>query len=89
MVRLIHPLRETLPSLSLYEFESRFGSNHNLVDFDNDGVLDYFKISNGKRQSEYLLTVHCLTNNRQLERGLMLLRYELNDEFIILEDSLR
>lgn len=72
-----------------YEFESRFGSVNSLFDFNKDGALDYLKVSHGKKQGEYLLTVHNIAKDQQVGKGYISLKYELNDEFIILEDQLK
>ncbi len=71
-----------------YEFESRFGDVHNICDYNEDGVLDYFKIVNGKNNGEYQLTVNDIQSNSQINNGYILLRYELDDKFVLLKDSL-
>lgn len=75
--------------VATYEFESRFGSINNLFDFNKDGMLDYFKVTNAKKQGQYYLTVHNVTNDLQVGKGYILLRYVLNDKFIILEDQFK
>ncbi len=71
-----------------YEFESRFGGINNIVDYNKDGILDYFKIINGQNSEEYQLTVNNVQNNAQTNVGYILLKYKLNDKFVVLQDSL-
>jgi hypothetical protein len=85
---ILSELNEKKKIVAIYEFESRFGSINNLLDFKKDGVLDYFKVSNGKKQGEYLLTVHNIANDQQVGNGYILLAYKLNDRFIILDNQL-
>ncbi|MFT3945526.1 MAG: hypothetical protein QM763_01015 [Agriterribacter sp.] len=70
------------------EFESRFGSVNSLLDLNQDGTLDYIKIINSKKEDEYLLTVHTVNSNQNIGKGMMLLKYVLNDKFSILENTL-
>ena len=81
-------LNEKGKVVQYYEFESRFGNINSLVDYNKDGVLDYFKIVNWKKTGEYLLTVNNVKNNIHVIDGHILLKYELNDKFVVLEDVL-
>lgn len=70
------------------EFESRFGDINSIGDYNKDGVLDYFKIINGKNVDEYRLTVNDVQSSTQISDGYVLLKYKLNDKFVLLQDSL-
>lgn len=74
--------------LAKYEFESRFGSINSLLDLDQDGTLDYIKIINSKKQDEYSLTVHAVNSDQNIGKGMILLKYLLNDRFSIIENTL-
>jgi hypothetical protein len=69
------------------EFQSRFGNINSLVDYNKNGSLNYYKIVNGKKMGQYLLTVNDIKSNTQVDKRSVLLKYELNDKFTILEDS--
>lgn len=71
-----------------YEFNSRFGDINSLVDYNKDGALDYFKIINGKKGGEYILTVNEVQSKKQINEGSILLEYKLKDEFVIIADML-
>lgn len=70
------------------EFESRFGSINSLVDYNTDGNLDYFKVVHSQKEKEYYLTVRSTQTNEQIGSGQLLLKYQLNDHFVILENLL-
>lgn len=74
--------------LTTQEFESRFGSINSLLDLDQDGALDYIKIINSKKQGEYSLIVHSVKSDQNIGKGMILLKYVLNDKFSILENTL-
>ncbi len=74
--------------VNLNEFESRFGNINNIVDYDNDKTLDYFKIANGNKMGEYLLSVNNVQNKVQITKNQVLIRYQFNDKFTILKNSL-
>lgn len=71
-----------------YEFESRFGDINSIGDYNEDGALDYFKVVNGKNNGEYHLTVNDIQSESQVSNGYILLKYELDDKFVLLQDSL-
>ena len=75
-------------ALKNYEFNTRFGNINSLVDFNADSILDYFKIINGKNTGEYLLTVNEYDSDKKIVDGYVLLLYEFNDQFRILENKL-
>jgi hypothetical protein len=76
-------------STNFYEFESRFGDINNLVDYYGDGNMDYFKIVNAGKINEYYLTINSVESNSQINEVHILLRYELNDKFTILNSNVK
>ncbi|NML23887.1 hypothetical protein HHL16_23605 [Pseudoflavitalea sp. G-6-1-2] len=74
--------------VKFWEFESRFGDIHSIIDFNKDGELDYIKIVNGKKADEYSLTVNNIKSGKQINNGFILLKHTGNDRFGVLQDSL-
>lgn len=85
---ILTELNQRGKAINHYEFESRFGNINSLVDYDKNGTLDYFKIVNGNKNGEYILTINEVQAKKQTNNGHVLLKYELNDEFNILADNL-
>lgn len=69
-----------------YEFNSRFGNIHSIIDYNNN--LSYFKIVNGNKIGQYVLTVNDIRSGKRINNGSVLLDYKLNDKFLVLKDSL-
>jgi hypothetical protein len=72
--------------LNYSEFESRFGNSNNIISYKNS--LDYFKIVNGKKSNEYMLTINDIKSDKQIEEGSITLSYQLDDKFSIVGDQL-
>ncbi len=72
---------------SFKEVTSRFGNINSLISNNENKDIGYLRIVNGKEQSQYTLTVHDIKTNQKLNRRLILLKYCLNDKFIILQDT--
>ena len=61
-----------------FEFQSRFGTMNNIIDYNNDGEPDYFKIENSNKLGKYRLTIHHLLDNVK-EASQLLLSKKSND----------
>jgi hypothetical protein len=70
---------------SHFEFNSRFGNIHNIIDYNNN--VSYFKIVNGKKIDQYVLTVNDIRSGKRINNGLVLLGYKLNNKFLVLNDT--
>ena len=72
-----------------FEFKSRFGSINNIIDYNNDNQLDYFKVVNSDKNDEYRLFIENIKSKKTINsNSYMLLKYENNDRFIVIIDSL-
>lgn len=70
-----------------YEFSSRFGNIHSIVDYSNNGSINYFKIVNGDKMGQYVLTVNDIKSGKRINNRLVLLDYKLHDKFIVLKNT--
>lgn len=74
-------------AISFYEFSSRFGNIHSIVDCSNNGSISYFKIVNGDKMGQYVLTVNDIKSGKRINNRLVLLDYKLNDKFLVLKNT--
>ncbi|MBE9599471.1 hypothetical protein [Pedobacter sp. MC2016-24] len=80
-------LENSRKAKSCQEFVSRFGNINSLVDYNKNGDIAYLRIVNGKEMGQYLLTINDIKTNQQLGKRSLLLKYELNDKFIVLQNN--
>ena len=69
-----------------YEFSSRFGNIHSIID-GNNGSISHFKIVNGNKMGHYVLTVNDIKSGKRINDKLVLLDYKLNDKFVVAKDT--
>lgn len=72
-----------------YKFSSRFGNINSLVDYNSNGSINYFKIVNGGKMGQYVLTVNDVKSDKRINKRLVLLNYKLNNKFVVLKDTLQ
>lgn len=70
-----------------YEFNSRFGNIHSIVDYNNNGSINYFKIVNGNKIGQYILTINNVKSGKPINNRSVLLDYKLNDKFVVLKNT--
>ncbi|WP_316839151.1 hypothetical protein [Pedobacter gandavensis] len=71
-----------------YQFSSRFGNIHNIVDYNNNGSINHLKMVNGDKMGQYILTVNDIKSGKRINNRLVLLDYKLNDKFHVLKDTI-
>jgi hypothetical protein len=74
--------------LQSYEFESRFGNINSLIEIDNIKALCYYKMTNAEKINTFLLAIYSVETNQQVVKGSAMIKYELNDSFVIVSNSL-
>jgi hypothetical protein len=68
-----------------YEFNSRFGNIHSIIDYNN--IISYYKVVNGNKIGQYMLTINDIKSGKRINNRLVLLDYKLNDRFVVLKDT--
>lgn len=68
-----------------YEFNSRFGNIHSIINYNN--IISYYKVVNGNKIGQYILTVNDIKSGKRINNRLVLLDYKLNDKFVVLKDT--
>jgi len=71
-----------------FEIESRFGNINNILDYKEDGRLDFLKVSNDEELGEFKLTVHNVKTQQREVSDSILLKYVKDDQFLILNSTI-
>lgn len=72
---------------SFKEVTTRFGNINSLIGNNENKDIGYLQIVNGKQEGQYILTAKDVKTNQKLNKRLILLKYYLNDRFIVLQDT--